>query len=255
MAKVIEVTACIICPYKNQYNNCGNPEAREHGDCHKQLPAEGIADFCCLQDKDDYVESEFDIDMEPGDIPDYVPESGDRVYTKKDFIEIAKGNKQYAKFLRSRCTWQHPETLVEEDLREGEIVEFDGTYLLTGGNDEEFEYDNPKEGKTMPPPFRFSEMAEAEGWGIFYTGINDGVHNLYELQRLDMEEFFPDDKTAITHVVVMAINKPKGIHAEALLYLARYSPNEIDSIVRKAVGDETFAELKEVMRYTEFDKF
>lgn len=65
MAKVIEVTACIICPYKNQYNNCGNPEAREHGDCHKQLPAEGIADFCCLQDKDDYVESEFDIDNKP----------------------------------------------------------------------------------------------------------------------------------------------------------------------------------------------
>lgn len=184
MAKVIEVTGCSLCPYHQEEgkdNICLNNDAKFY-----LIPKETFSDTtfpekCPLTDKDDYLESEFDIDRD-----------------------------------------------------------FD---------------DNPKDEKTMPPPFQFHKEAEDEGWGIFYTGMQDATHNLYELQRLDMEGFFPDDNTAIIHVVVMVINKPKGIHAEALLYLAKYSPNEIDSVVRKAVGDETFAELKEVMRYTEFDKF
>jgi len=67
-------------------------------------------------------------------IPEYVPEAGDKVYSKMDFIELAKGNLKYAALLRERCTWQHPETLVEEDLREEEIIEINNTYILTGGN-------------------------------------------------------------------------------------------------------------------------
>jgi hypothetical protein len=40
-------------------------------------------------------------------IPEYVPEAGDKVYSKMDFIELAKGNLKYAALLRERCTWQH----------------------------------------------------------------------------------------------------------------------------------------------------
>jgi len=69
-------------------------------------------------------------------IPEYAPEAGDKVYSKMDFIELAKGNLKYAVSLRERCTWQHPETLVEEDLREEEIIEINNTYILTGGKHE-----------------------------------------------------------------------------------------------------------------------
>lgn len=180
-AKVIEVTACQTCPYLGEFNTCLHPEAPYHNDHLKSLPDEGIADFCCLQDKDDYLESEFNGDSD---------------------------------------------------------------------SDE-----NPKDEKIMPPPFYYNNVAEDEGWCISYTGIQSEIFNLYRLEKYDDIGNFENDDEAITHVVVMAINQPKGIHAEALLYLARYSPNEISSRVRDAVGAETFAELKEVMRHTEFDNF
>lgn len=179
MAKVIEVTACQTCPYKTQYNKCGHPSAYEHRDEHKLLPTEGIADFCCLPDKDDYVESEFDID--------------------RDFDE------------------------------------------------------NSKDGGKMPPPFHYNNVAEDEGWGIFYTALNDDTHNLYELQRFDDIGNFKDDHEAKEYVVDQAMEKPKSHYAEALLWLARYCPDEIDDI-KLLIGQEKFAKLKEVMRYTEFDK-
>lgn len=68
--------------------------------------------------------------VDPLDIEDYQPENGEQVYTQKDFLEIAKGNRKYARSLRDRVTWQHPETLVEEDLREEEIREVNGTYEI-----------------------------------------------------------------------------------------------------------------------------
>lgn len=73
-------------------------------------------------------------------ISEYAPEAGDKVYSKMDFIELAKGNLKYAALLRERCEWQHPETLVEEDLREEEIIEINNTYILTGGNHGKLQY-------------------------------------------------------------------------------------------------------------------
>lgn len=62
-------------------------------------------------------------------ILDYTTESGE-TYTEEDFMSIAKGNREYALLLRQRVEWQHPETIVDEDLREGEIVEENGTYKI-----------------------------------------------------------------------------------------------------------------------------
>lgn len=70
------------------------------------------------------------IAFKPGGGVCYVPELGDRKYTYEDFVEIAKGNIDYATLLFSRCTWQHPETLVDEDLMEGEIIEEGDTFKL-----------------------------------------------------------------------------------------------------------------------------
>lgn len=100
-----------------------------------------------------------------------------------------------------------------------------------------------------------NKLAFAEGWGIFFTDQQDATHNLYELQKLDESEDFESDDAAIAWVVISATLNPKGFHAEALLFLANNSPNEIDSVVRSAVSPSQFAALKEVLRYTEFDKF
>lgn len=64
----------------------------------------------------------------------YITED-DYEYTENDFLEIAKGNKGYAEDLIDRIEWQHPSTLVEEDLTEGEIIEFNGKYYRTGGTE------------------------------------------------------------------------------------------------------------------------
>jgi hypothetical protein len=74
----------------------------------------------------------------------YVSESGTK-YTYDDIIDLAKGNQMYADILIDRATWAHIETMIEEDLMYGEIIEQDGTYVLTGGEDEEDEYFDDEE--------------------------------------------------------------------------------------------------------------
>lgn len=67
-------------------------------------------------------------------------------YTYAEVLSLAKGNKRYADLLITRASWQHIETLIEEDLREGEIREVGNTYLLTGGDlDGNFWVDLPTE--------------------------------------------------------------------------------------------------------------
>jgi GTP cyclohydrolase III len=75
-------------------------------------------------------EQEIDLETEKEDFWHYTPELSDTIYTKKDFLEIAKGNNDYAIRLRYAVEWQHPETIVDEDLREGEIIEKNGTYIM-----------------------------------------------------------------------------------------------------------------------------
>lgn len=63
----------------------------------------------------------------------YTTEDGERSYTGKDFIELAKGNVEYAERLLDRVSWQGVETMIDEDLRSNEIIEFKNQYLLTYG--------------------------------------------------------------------------------------------------------------------------
>lgn len=67
----------------------------------------------------------------------YTSEAGQN-FTREDIVRFAKGNEQYADMLLSRLGGQHPTTLIEEDLMEGEIVER-VTYVLTPQIDEEEE--------------------------------------------------------------------------------------------------------------------
>lgn len=52
------------------------------------------------------------------------------------FLEAAQGNIKYALLLRQRVNGQSPETLIYEDIREGEVFEINGQFVITGGNDE-----------------------------------------------------------------------------------------------------------------------
>ncbi len=54
----------------------------------------------------------------------YIPELTDEKYTYKDFMEIAKGNKNLAHTLFCMVDWQHPETLLDEFENNGHLDEY-----------------------------------------------------------------------------------------------------------------------------------
>lgn len=51
-------------------------------------------------------------------------------YTWEDFLEFSCGNLRYARLLLERVTWQCPQTLVEEDERDGEILKFQDQIII-----------------------------------------------------------------------------------------------------------------------------
>ncbi len=86
-------------------------------------------------------------------------------------------------------------------------------------------------------------VAESEGWSIVNTGLQDAVHNIFELQRLGDMLNFQNDKQAIRHVVKKAIESPDSIYADAIRFLAKESPNELDSMIQHTVGDVLYKPL------------
>jgi len=65
----------------------------------------------------------------------YTAEDGKRKYTTIEIINLAKGNLKYAQSLIDRVEWQGIETLIQDDLIEGEIIEFNNQYIVTGGEE------------------------------------------------------------------------------------------------------------------------
>ena len=53
----------------------------------------------------------------------YVPELSDKVYTAKDFLRICKGQEEFAEQLFGVVDWQHPDSLMDEWMRNNEWVE------------------------------------------------------------------------------------------------------------------------------------
>ncbi len=88
------------------------------------------------------------------------------------------------------------------------------------------------------------------GWAVFYTGIQDTTHNLYELQRVDELGIFESDKDAIKHVVRVAMEDASSLEANAIRFLAKESPNEIDSVFRDVVGND----IDKCLDYIQFAK-
>lgn len=59
----------------------------------------------------------------------YIPELSDSKYTRNDFLDLCGGNESMAKELFDGCDWQHPESLMEDWIRndEWEICDTCGT--------------------------------------------------------------------------------------------------------------------------------
>lgn len=67
----------------------------------------------------------------------YVTDDGESHYTYENVINLTKGNVQYANLLIERVNGQCIETLIQDDLIEGEILYYKQQYLLTHGEDVE----------------------------------------------------------------------------------------------------------------------
>lgn len=55
------------------------------------------------------------------DVPCYVPELHDAVYTRNDLMALCNGQEEIAEELFDRLDWQSPSTLMDEWERTGEI--------------------------------------------------------------------------------------------------------------------------------------
>lgn len=59
----------------------------------------------------------------------------DNYYTFEEVINLAKGNIQYANLLIERANGLAIETLIQDDLIEGEVLYYKNQYILTRGED------------------------------------------------------------------------------------------------------------------------
>lgn len=102
--------------------------------------ADWYAEWCAADNSSDVGDPPADETDELLKIVYRVEEDG-QGYTFDEILALAKGNREYAEILIDRIGTMadHIETMIEDDLREGEIVEQDGTYVLTGGQDDEEE--------------------------------------------------------------------------------------------------------------------
>lgn len=68
----------------------------------------------------------------------YTPElaeNDEETITGVEILELCKGNVQYCLAIMNRIEWQHPATLIDEDLNEGEIILVEGQYVMTNGKE------------------------------------------------------------------------------------------------------------------------
>lgn len=70
------------------------------------------------------------------ELGDYIPENAHHgeIYTWKDFINAANGNVEYALSLRERVEWEFPETLIQEDVKQKEVIFIKNQFLMTDGD-------------------------------------------------------------------------------------------------------------------------
>lgn len=58
-------------------------------------------------------------------------ETDEDFYTGIDILNLCKGNVIYCLSLIERLDWQYPETLIEDDISNDELILIDQQYILT----------------------------------------------------------------------------------------------------------------------------
>lgn len=130
----------------------------------------------------------------------YTNENGDS-YTDADFKRIAKGNLGYARDLFDRVTWQSVETLVDEDLRDGELIELDNKYYRTGGDADCMVTDSQSFYNDSLILFENGRMVEVPKIGGYWKNGDDWLAFDNRGGELTIEQF---------DVLVQAINYAQG---------------------------------------------
>lgn len=94
----------------------------------------------------------------------YTHDDGTR-FTWEELLEDCRGNETYAEHLLGRMEGYYPSTYMMEDFLDGEIIELENTYIITGGK-----------GNKRPRNVLFGEHAE-KFWEDTYnieTGAKTG---------------------------------------------------------------------------------
>lgn len=99
---------------KNKETDGGCTEKKEYLKVGKYLPEQIEKAYYgqgyIVKDEEAYC------DKEHPDRVCYVPELSDTVYTRKSFLEMCRGQEEFADELFHSVDWQHPESLMDELL-------------------------------------------------------------------------------------------------------------------------------------------
>lgn len=61
----------------------------------------------------------------------YTPELSDgEIISGIEILDMARGNVKYCLLIIERLEWQHPQTIIQEDLQYGEIIEVNNQFVL-----------------------------------------------------------------------------------------------------------------------------
>lgn len=134
--------------------------------------------------KTDSIEQETDIV--------YTSEAGQK-YTKKQVLEIAKGNEKLANVLLDLATWQHIETVFQELVNEGEI-DSEGNFL----NEQDKHDTELVEGRTYARKCSVTGEPMNEGWVVrdgeeYIKYEKDAIKWATDNHYDDLEQAFEDE--------------------------------------------------------------
>lgn len=105
---------------KSTYHSCDYPEGGRIGECI--LNYEGrLLELKKQYFRQGFVFKDYYAFHNEPNKPCYVPELDEVIYTREDFLGICGGQEEIAEIVFNAVDWQHPETYLDEQYRNGEF--------------------------------------------------------------------------------------------------------------------------------------
>lgn len=121
---------------QSSYYICDRPEKKKVGEC--VVDREGLILTLRRQYyRQGWIFKDWEaFYYEPGK-PCYVPELSETVYTREDFLNLCKGQKDMAEDVFEAVDWQHPDVYLDEQYQSGKLAVcgFCGNIFRSGGAD------------------------------------------------------------------------------------------------------------------------